>query len=296
MDDLPTHPTSIELESSSALFSEFLEEVPPNSRTHIADLVAHHSGDTYRVNRPDLQLHCPNESCNGTRFFRNIDDPLYIKKRQLKNTYMQYMCSNCQQHIKTFAVWITIDDACTHSGPFSGDVYKLGEFPVFGPPTPSRLISMIGTDRDLFLRGRRCENQGLGIGAFVYYRRVVESQKNRILDEIIKVARKSNTSKDVIAALEAAKAETQFAKAIEATKSAIPPSLLIEGHNPLKLLHSALSDGVHNRTDEECLQSASSDRVVLAELAERVGMALKNEAELSHAISHLMRDQSKDKK
>ena len=37
------------------------------------------------------------------------------------------------------------------------------------------------------MKGRRCGNLGLGIGAFVYYRRVVENQKSRILDEIIKV-------------------------------------------------------------------------------------------------------------
>jgi hypothetical protein len=70
---------------------------------------------------------------------------------------------------------------------YSGECYKLGELPVYGPPTPARLISLIGPDREIFLKGRRCGNLGLGIGAFVYYRRVVENQKSRILDEIIKV-------------------------------------------------------------------------------------------------------------
>ena len=42
-------------------------------------------------------------------------------------------------------------------------------------------MKLVGPDRDDFLKGRRCENQGLGVGAFIYYRRVVENQKNRIL-------------------------------------------------------------------------------------------------------------------
>jgi hypothetical protein len=39
--------------------------------------------------------------------------------------------------------------------------------------------------------GRRAENQGMGIGAFAYYRRVVENQKNRIIAEIKRVAEKT---------------------------------------------------------------------------------------------------------
>jgi hypothetical protein len=84
----------------------------------------------------------------------------------------------------------------------------------------------------------------LGIGAFGYYRRVVENQKNRILGEILKLAQKIDAQPEMIAALEAAKKETQFSKAMTAVKTAIPQGLLINGQNPLVLLHSALSDGL----------------------------------------------------
>ncbi len=128
----------------------------------------------------------------------------------------------------------------------------------------------------------------LGIGAFVYYRRVVEGQKNRILDEIIKVSRELNTPADSLAKLEAAKNESRFTQALNDVKDSVPQSLLINGHNPLLLLHSALSDGLHERTDEHCLEVATSVCVVLAELAERLSQALKNEAELSRALAKLM--------
>jgi len=64
--------------------------------------------------------------------------------------------------------------------------------------------------------------------------------------------------------------ETQFSKAIETIKAAIPESLLIDGHNPLTLLHDALSEGLHAQTNEDCLELATSIRVVLTELAERI--------------------------
>jgi len=160
--------------------------------------------------------------------------------------------------------------------------------PEYGPPTPARLIKLIGPDRELFLKGRRCENQGLGVGAFVYYRRVVESQKNRILDEIIKVANKVGASSEQLKTLNAAKSEVQFSRALADMKDAIPQALLINGHNPLTLLHSALSDGLHARSDQHCLETATSVRVVLAELSERLGQALKDEAELNNALARLM--------
>lgn len=39
------------------------------------------------------------------------------------------------------------------------------------------------------MKGRRCESKSLGIGAFVYYRRVVEEQRTAILGQIINVAK-----------------------------------------------------------------------------------------------------------
>jgi len=121
------------------------------------------------------------------------------------------------------------------------------------------------------LKGRRSENQGLGIGAFGYYRRVVENQKNRILDEVIKVSEKLGATKDLLGELRKAKDEGQFTKAIESIKHGIPQALLVDGHNPLTLLHSALSEGLHGQPDEECLALATSIRVVLTELADRLG-------------------------
>src|SRR5262249_3318687 len=160
--------------------------------------------------------------------------------------------------------------------------YKFGELPAYGPPTPSRLISLLGPGRELFLKGRRCEIQGLGIGAFVYYRRVVEGQ---ILAEILKVAQTISAPQEAIDALQAAEAENQFSKAMDDVKNAIPQRLLINGQNPLTLSHAALSKGLHTHSDETCLELATDIRLILAELAELLGHALKDERELKEAVA-----------
>lgn len=235
---------------------------------------------------PDLVLHCASEVCQGDRVFAFTGSAPSLPVRQWDQLFLRYVCRNCRQRGKTFAVDMYA------SGTGGGIAIKVGEWPPFGPPTPARLISLIGPDRDLFLRGRRGENQGLGIGAFAYYRRVVENQKNRLLDEIIRVSRQLGVKADKIAVLEGAKKETQFGKAVDMVKDAIPESLLIQGHNPLTLLHKALSEGLHAESDEECLAAAKAIRVVLAALAERIGEVLRDDAELKEAVSRLLVDKN----
>jgi len=197
--------------------------------------------------------------------------------------FLFYICRNCGRSQRTYAISARLSVDKT-----SSRIHKLGEVPPFGPPTPARLITLIGGDRELFLKGRRAENQALGIAAFAYYRRVVENQKARILGEMLRVATLVNAEESLIEELKAAQAESQFSKSVEMIKHGIPQVLLIQGHNPLTLLHGALSQGLHEKSDEHCLELATSIRVVLTELAERIAQALKDEAELNTAVSKLL--------
>lgn len=280
MNEEPTSPDAAVATEPIGLV-EFLESVPPGAARSIDTLRAIRNGTLYLLT-PDIQLHCGSEHCGGPRYFSYRGQALSFGG-QMVNAFLKYACRNCNRSFKTFAVLAESDEFDT-----SGQAIKFGELPVFGPPTPSRLVSLVGPDRDAFLKGRRAENQGLGIGAFAYYRRVVENQKNRLLDEIIRVAERVRSDASTIEALNAAKAENQFAKAVALVRDAIPASLLIDGHNPLTLLHSALSEGLHAQTDEECLEVAASVRVILQELTEKTASALKDHAELKSALSRLL--------
>jgi len=262
-------------------FANFLEEVGPDSAQYVSELVHRTSAGPDCVATPEIDLHCGSEPCNGLRRFQCDDDERL--SANVNFVFLNYSCKNCEEFRKTFALAVQRDGIKE-----SGKVVKLGELPPYGPPIPSRVMKLIGEDRDLFLRRRRAELRGLGIGAFAYYRRVVEEQKGRIIEEIGKVAVKIRPSKETEELFAKAKAETQFTTAIEMIKSAIPEAVLIDGHNPLTLLHSALSKGLHAHSDEQCLDLATSIRIVLTELAERISTALKEEAKLKHALSQLL--------
>ena len=266
--------------------ASFLESTPPYTTEVLADMFLDRGVTTYgqrwQLNKPDIQLHCENDPCRGIRFFRHSGADAFAYEERPANVFVNYVCSNCQGSLKTFALQIL------HVDSRSGKAMKYGEIPSFGPPTPSRLITLIGPDRELFLRGRRAENLGFGIGSFAYYRRVVENQKGRIIHDIAKASERLGASPEMLEKLRQAEKETQFSKAIEIVKSGIPAALLIDGHNPLTLLHTALSEGLHDHTDADCLEIAREIRLVLTDLADRISQALKEEAELKKAVSRLM--------
>ena len=82
--------------------------------------------------------------------------------------------------------------------------------------------------------------------------------------------------------------ETQFKRALEKAKDAIPEKLYINNQNPILALHHALSGGVHEFSDERCLELARDVRIVLGELSERMSFVLKDDAEVGRALSSLL--------
>ncbi|MCD9228637.1 hypothetical protein ACPPTR_13675 [Ralstonia pseudosolanacearum] len=197
---------------------------------------------------------------------------------------LHYSCRNCQISQKAIALRVTIG-----KDEFDSTIIKFGELPRFGDPLPAKLRKLAGHELALLDKGYFAERSGLGIAAFAYYRRVVEAIKARLIDEMISASKVLNADADVLADLEAAKKETRFTEAVKAVRHGIPEGLYINGHSPLLLLHDALSDHLHGKTDEECLELATIVRVLLAELAEKLAAVFADRKEVEGAINALLK-------
>ncbi|GLP95227.1 hypothetical protein [Paraferrimonas sedimenticola] len=236
-------------------------------------------------------LYCSNDACKSPRYFELIDDSETIVVHTLDSfNRLSFCCSNCKLEIKHFFLkfhsyvpskneYIGFETAIT--------VEKVGEMPRFGKPIPKKALDLIGGERQLFFKGHQCENQGFGIAAFAYYRRILDAKKDKIFDKVIKVAQLTGGYDQLVNELQDAKAQPRFADAIRTIKHAIPESLLVNGKNPLTLMYRAVSEGLHNKTDEQCLQYATALKTVLFQFSEKLESAMKEDREIKDALKLL---------
>ncbi|WP_315766907.1 MULTISPECIES: hypothetical protein [unclassified Bradyrhizobium] len=185
-EDISEPPKVEQAPVSSISMAEFLETKPPGAWHNISDVqeatTIRGGGRFWRLKTPPLLLY----------FWTSCFSPLLGEQNfsgsganRTLNTFTVYVCSNCHRTTKTFSLHARTND----DEDDEGKAFKYGELPAFGPATPTRLLKILGKNRDIFMKGRRCESKSLGIGAFVYYRRVVEEQRTAILGQIINVAK-----------------------------------------------------------------------------------------------------------
>lgn len=308
--------------------AEFLETVPPGTERLIKDalviVVASYGkkqSDSAYLNASSIKLNCDHVECGGQQKFdvqASGSRTLFgqpelpeLSDNSFGGLLARFQCRNCRQSEKTFAVHVAgtaatseayesqrraIDQEVEASEgskqwrlkPLPALCFKYGERPPFGPAIPSKLLTILRPEHELFIKGRRCESQGLGIAAHAYYRRILENKWRALVKEIVKVAELSGAPTKSIELIAAAGHDKRFSSAVEKIGNALPPSLMVNGHNPLTLLHRALSNGIHNLSDEECLKMAIHIRVVLSALADRISQVLTDKKELDTAIKAIL--------
>src|SRR5262249_40816138 len=155
-----------------------------NKKHFVSDMADYSYRSTVDVfETPELTLFCSDPICDRPQIFTCTD----TKEISIgvRDTVLHYQCRNCQKTTKAFALRVV-----SHSrGEKAGHLMKMGEEPAFGPPLPARLQRLVQPDRELLKKGYQAEIHGQGIGAFAYYRRVVEDGKDRLIDGIIKVCK-----------------------------------------------------------------------------------------------------------
>jgi len=257
---------------------QFLETAAPGTSVSGLSEAKKINSNYTELARPAIQLHCHSEECQGITWFDHKEGEIVLNTKYWKWGIFRYDCRHCQKTMKWFAL----------SAKWDGTVVlalKVGEYPAFGPPLPA-IENLVGNDLELFKQGFRAENEGLGMGAHVYYRRVVDNQRARIFDEAIRAAKAVNASMKQIEGLERAKAEN---RGMLDMSEAVPDSLMIGGENPLELLYKTLSQGIHQHSDADCLEMAKDIRLLLTELAKRIADATENKEEVNSAVQRLLK-------
>lgn len=195
-----------------------------------------------------------------------------------------YRCAGCNANTRTFFVYI--------SGKKDGDemkmyMEKVGQYPSWTIELDKELENILGKHADFYKKGLINESQSYGIGAYAYFRRITEEIIDKLLDSITDLIEEKDREA-YAEALEKTKKTRNTQEKIDLVKDLLPTSLKPEEMNPLGVLHSALSEGLHNGTDEECMEKAEIIRNILVFLVNRTIRMKSESSEFTDGMKKLL--------
>lgn len=94
-------------------------------------------------------------------------------------------------------------------------------------------------------------------------------------------------SADDIQKIQESKKSRNFTESIAAVDHLFPSELKFNDQNALLALYGPLSEGLHGKSDEECLEAASHIRTLLDALGERLEQVIDQEEAILNALKGL---------
>jgi hypothetical protein len=172
-------------------------------------------------------------------------------------------------------------------------VRKVGQCPPGFPEVDrelERALTACGASNlDSYKKALSCEGESYGVGAFAYYRAIVE----RILESLgaSKGAGLEGPAREAFER-EWSESSRDGTARIALVYDMLPEELRVDGANPLGHLYSRLSIGLHGGKDEACMKEAEELREELLELV----TSLQRERERKAARERMQARQERAKK
>jgi hypothetical protein len=196
---------------------------------------------------------------------------------------LRYLCQSCKDFERRFFVYIN------ETG---NSMYKVGQYPEWEIKMDKNLKKALHKHSKTYRKGLVCESQGYGIGAFSYYRRITEEIIDELLDSITDLIEIDN-QEDYKEALEKTKTTRVTQEKIDLVKDLLPSILRPNGMNPLGVLHSELSEGLHAESDESCLENANHIKSILTFLINQIIQSKESAKGFTQSMKSLLSKKSK---
>lgn len=240
-----------------------------------------------RIPQPKINMDC--EICQDRRTFAMKNQ--YYNGKDYSNTpsanesvVAKYVCVSCSKFQRWFHLIFSAD---------LSSVTKIGQFPPWSIKPDQDVSKLLGSHKNYLNKALICESQSYGIAAFAYYRRITEEIIDSLLEDIASMISDEDKASYVLA-LEGVKKTRVTAEKIDLVKDLLPVVLRPQGVNPLALLHSILSDGLHAQSDEHCLDLAIEVREILTFLASQVASAAAASRTFTARMKSLLDKRAKD--
>ncbi len=260
---------------------DFLEQYPLYRKFWIETM----PNTADKIPKVSIKMNCP--TCKSDQTFVMANE--YYENLGYMNPPIEgiefrihYVCMHCKRFNRYF--YIKVDEHKKY-------LMKIGQYPAWEITPEPNIERLLGEHSDYFKKGLICESQGYGIGAFAYYRRIIEEIIDILLDEISDLL--SGAEKDsFLNALEETKKTIVAQEKIALVKDLLPAILRPNGMNPLSTLHSLLSEGLHSKSDEDCIESAMAVREVLVFLVNQVSVSKEASKSFTSNMRKLLQKKS----
>jgi hypothetical protein len=197
--------------------------------------------------------------------------------------YVSYICQLCQeQGVAMFLRRIAVGTEDT-------GIQKIGQFPPQSINIPADVDQRLGDDAELYKNALVCRNHNFGIGALAYMRRVVENKTNELIEVVAAQAESYGVESAILVKIRAAKNDKiPYDERLRIASEAIPTHMKPDGANPLAAIYGLLSDGMHAKSDQECLMIADEIRDVFEYVFARLRAEIEDRNSMVEKVKKLV--------
>jgi hypothetical protein len=141
-------------------------------------------------------------------------------------------------------------------------IQKVGQFPPY-EIEPETAIQKYLTEEDIgnYKKALTTLSVSFGIGSYAYFRRIIENEIKRIIKDISEL--EFEGVDNVRNAYRVFESDHQMSKLIDVINKYLPGSLKEAGDNPIRLLYEQLSGGIHQFSEEDCVEKAKDIDILL---------------------------------
>jgi hypothetical protein len=248
-------------------------ELPPDPRPKILDEIAAFlaDGPVYKAYKYDddlwmkdhqgsvvlsfpqvLRLYCDEGPCKKIQNWERTSGSyfgLYQATVVTRFTQVDFRCRNCARAGVTYFLYFDLDEK-------GGKITKVGQWPPLSrEPDPVVVAGWSKADKLLYRDALTFRNGNKGIAALPYLRRIIENHIHGVLDLIEDANRQNPTADFDPAAFTEVKTSHRFSEKLDFARDHLPAGLTPGGSpNPIGTLYELISDGLHERTEEECIE------------------------------------------
>ncbi len=200
-----------------------------------------------------IRAFCEHQHCGYETLWEVENSKVYFESEFINQRF--YTCRNCGGNELHYSfIW--------REGKEQHMFLKVGQYPELEERVSDNLKQALdASDIKLYKNALRMRNFNFGVAAVAYMRRIVENRMNDMLEILHESAIVHNASKELLARHESMKKEKRFSEKIDYAGELLPASLRPAGRpNPMAILHQLASDGLHSKSDEECVDIFDSCR------------------------------------